>query len=69
MELLSLYKAQKLAMELTGLSSSQQVDMCPDSCMAFTGEFEDQLFCTYVHNKCDGLGCRPCGQPHYDKKG
>jgi len=64
-ELLSLYKVRKLAIELTGLSS-QLVDMCPKSCMAFTGDFKDQLFCTYVRDKRGGL---PCGQPRYDKKG
>ena len=64
-ELLSLYRVQKLAIELTGLSS-QLVDMCPNSCMAFTGEFKDQLFCTYIHDKCCAL---PCGQPCHDKKG
>ena len=65
LEILSLYKARKLVMELTGLSS-QLVDMCPQSCMAFTGEFKDQLFCTYVRDKRGG---RPCGEPRYDKKG
>jgi hypothetical protein len=51
-------------MELTGLSS-QLVDMCPESCMAFTGEFKDGHTCTYIHDKRKG----PCGQPHYDRNG
>jgi hypothetical protein len=63
MEILSLYMARKLAIELTGLSS-QLVDMCPKSCMAFTGEFKDLHSCTYVRDKR-----HVCGQPRYDKKG
>jgi hypothetical protein len=62
MEILSLYMVRKLAMELTGLSS-QLVDMCPKSCMAFTGEFKD-LFCTYIRDNA-----HVCGQPRYDKNG
>jgi hypothetical protein len=63
-EILSLYKARKLAMELTGLSS-QLVDRCPKSCMAFTGEFKDELFCTYIRDRQK----KPCGQPRYDRNG
>ncbi|KAH9030874.1 hypothetical protein EDB83DRAFT_2168704, partial [Lactarius deliciosus] len=49
-EILSLYMVRKLAIELTGLSS-QLVDMCPKSCMAFTGEFKDLHSCIYIRNK------------------
>jgi hypothetical protein len=63
MEIISLYMARKLAIELTGLSS-QLVDMCPKSCMAFTGEFKDLQSCIYARDKR-----HVCGQPHYDKKG
>lgn len=64
-EILSLYMVRKLAMVLTGLSS-QLVDMCPKSCMAFTGEFKDLNSCIYVRDKrCN----EPCGQPRYDMKG
>jgi hypothetical protein len=63
-EILSLYLVRKLANELTGLSS-KLVDMCPRSCMAFTGEFKDHLSCIYVCDKNKG----PCGEPRYDKKG
>ena len=63
MDILSLYMARKLAMELTKLSS-QLVDMCPRSCMAFTGEFKGLHKCIYVRDKR-----HPCGQPCYDKKG
>ena len=61
-EILSLYMVRKLAMEVTGLIS-QMVDMCPKSCMAFTGESKDLQFCTYERRH------GPCGQPRYDKKG
>lgn len=61
-DILSLYMVQKLAIELTGLSS-KLVDMCPKSCMAFTGEFKDLHSCIYVRDKCLGA----CGQPRYDK--
>src|ERR1700733_5830854 len=63
-EILSLYMARKLAMEVTGLSS-QLVDMCPKSCMAFTGEFKELWSCTYIRDKHIGA----CGEPRYDKKG
>ena len=39
------------------------VDMCPKSCMAFTGDFKDLQSCTYIRDKKLG----PCGQPCYDK--
>ena len=61
-EILSLYSVRKLAAEVTGLSS-QMVDMCPKSCMAFTGDFKDLQSCTYIRDKKLG----PCGQPRYDK--
>ena len=58
-EILSLYMVRKLAIELTGLSF-QLVDMCPKSCMAFTGEYKDLNSCIYVCDRHHG----PCGQPH-----
>ena len=63
-EILSLYMARKLALKLTGLSS-QLVDMCPKSCMAYTGEFKDLTSCIHIRDKRN----RPCGQPRYDKNG
>jgi hypothetical protein len=39
------------------------VDMCPRSCMAFTGEFKGYQTCVHI---CDG---HVCGEPHFDKKG
>ena len=61
-KVLSLYMARKLAMDVTGLSS-QLVDTCPRSCMAYTGEFKNDCFCVYVHNK------QRCNEPHYNMKG
>jgi Transposase family tnp2 len=63
LEILSLYMARKLAIERTGLSS-QLVDMCPKSCMAFTGEFKNLRSCNYIRDKRKG----PCGELRYDKK-
>jgi len=61
MEILSLYMIRKLAMELTGLSS-QLVDMCPKSCIAYTGKFKDDQFCPYIRDK-------KCNEPRYNNKG
>ena len=61
-EILSLYMVRKLAIKLTGLES-QLVDMCPKSCMAFTGEFKDLRFCTYIR----GGQQEPCGEPRYNQ--
>ena len=63
-EILSLYRVRKLAIEVLGLTS-QLVDMCPKSCMAFTGEFKDLRFCTHVREKRG----QACGQPRFDSKG
>ena len=51
-------------MEVLGLTS-QLVDMCFKSCMAFTEEFKELHFCTHVHEKCG----QACGQPHFDSMG
>ena len=40
-EILSLYKVKQLAMDLTGIRPTF-VDMCPNSCMAFTGDAKSQ---------------------------
>jgi hypothetical protein len=61
-DILSLYLVRKLAIEVTGLSS-QMVDMCPKSCMAFTGDYKGLQSCTYVRDKRFG----PCGEPRYDR--
>jgi hypothetical protein len=53
-EILSLYKVRKLALELTGLKPSF-VDMCPKSCMAFTGNSHSGSTCSY----------KDCNEPRY----
>jgi hypothetical protein len=56
-KLLSLYAVRKLAEKLTGLSPSF-IDMCPRSCIAYTGEFQSENICTHSH---DGKICNePC---------
>jgi hypothetical protein len=57
-DILSLYKVRKLASDLTGLKQSF-VDMCPKSCMAFTGESKTQSTCSYSHNG------KVCGESRY----
>jgi hypothetical protein len=57
-EILSLYKVRKLALKLTGLKPCF-VDICPRSCMAFTGDSHSQSTCSYSHNGKD------CNEPRY----
>jgi hypothetical protein len=57
-EILSLKSVQKLAATLTDLRPLQ-IDMCPKSCLAYTGEFADLESCSRMH---DG---KICGEPHY----
>jgi hypothetical protein len=54
-EILSLHRVRQLALNLTGLKPSW-VDMCPKSCMDFTGDFHSNLACSYSHNG-RGPGC------------
>ena len=58
MEILSLYKVRQLASDLAGLTPSF-VEMCPNSCQAYTGEFESDTMCTH---SCKG---KVCNEPHY----
>lgn len=60
-KILSLYSVQKLAMNLTDFRPSK-VDMCPHSCIAYTGEFETMTSCPYVKEH------KICGQPRYKHK-
>jgi Transposase family tnp2 len=53
-EILSLYMVRKLALKLTGLKTSF-VDMCPKSCMAFTGDSQSESACSYKN----------CNEPRY----
>ena len=61
-EILSLYSTQKLARSLTDLHPSQ-VDMCPQSCLAYEGEFAEMETCPYTRNG------KVCGEPRYKAKG
>jgi len=61
--ILSLYKARKLAEELTGLSPIK-VDMCPSSCIAYAGEYKDNSTCTFIRK-----GKPPCGKARYKSSG
>ena len=69
-EVLSLYMVRKLAMKVLGLSA-QMVDMCPRSCMAFTGEFKDLRSCIHMRDKHKGNKhtLEVCGEPRFDNKG
>jgi hypothetical protein len=53
-EILSLYRVRKLAAKLARLKPSF-VDMCPKSCMAFTGDSQSETTCSY----------KGCNEPHY----
>jgi hypothetical protein len=46
-EILSLYGCQQLAIKLTELEA-QKVDVCPNSCIAYTGQFKVLTACPYV---------------------
>ena len=68
-ENLSLYKVKQLAMDLTGLRPSF-VEMCPRSCMAFTGKYQSQSACSYTHagKGCNELRYRPTQGPRAKPK-
>jgi hypothetical protein len=46
-EILSIYSAQKLAEDLTELKP-KKVDICPNSCIAYTGEFAELESCPFI---------------------
>lgn len=60
-EILSLHSTRKLAKSVTDLYPSQ-VDMCPLSCLAYTGEFAEMKTCPYTR---DG---KVCGELRYKPK-
>ena len=61
--ILSLHAVHRLASHLTGLEPVQ-VDICPGSCIAYTGSFEELDSCPFVWS-----GSRsPCGLPCYKQK-
>ena len=60
-EILTLHSVKKLAATLADFEP-EKVDMCPKSCIAYTGEFEDMEFCPYVR------AGKQCGEPRYQTK-
>jgi hypothetical protein len=48
-DILSLHSCQKLAMHLTELEP-HQVDICPNTCIAYTGEYRDLAVCPYMRD-------------------
>ncbi len=61
-DILSLYNVHKLATDLTHLTL-QKFDMCPNSCLAYTGDFESLTSCPYRSKKT------VCGQSRYTARG
>jgi hypothetical protein len=62
LEILSIYSCRQLAAKLTELEP-EKVDICPKSCIAYTGQFKDMTSCPY---KRPGEGV--CGIPRYHTK-
>ncbi|KAF7986439.1 hypothetical protein HWV62_31195 [Athelia sp. TMB] len=60
LDILSLHLARKLAVEVTQLSPTK-VDICPRSCIAYTGDFKDLISCPFVRDR----ESQPCGQARY----
>jgi hypothetical protein len=63
-EILSLHSVRKLALQTARLVP-QRIDMCPKSCMAYTGDHKDKTHCSYVHPKSKSK--IPCGEPRFKK--
>jgi len=60
-EILSLTAVKKLAMNLSGLRP-HKIDVCPNSCIAYTGANEGLTHCPYIKDK------KMCGEPRYKGK-
>ena len=60
-EILSLYSVKKLAMNLSGLKP-RKIDMCPKSCMAYTGDNIGLSNCCYVNDNVI------CNEARYNAK-
>ena len=52
---------QKLAATLTDLEPLQ-IDICPKTCLTYTGDFADLEFCPHIHKG------KTCGEHHYQLK-
>lgn len=61
LEVYSLHRVRKLARSLTSFSE-RKIDMCPRSCIAYTGEYQNLQKCPYVHKK-HGL----CNEARFQK--
>jgi len=63
-EILSLYKVQQLAEFLTRLSP-RRIDMCPKSCIAYTGKYSNLSKCPYISTSTKTT----CDEPRFKRKG
>ena len=64
-EILSLGSARKLAATLADFKP-EHIDMCPQSCIAYTGEFAGMKSCPYIHagKLCGELRYQPQKNPN-----
>ena len=60
-EILPLHAVKKLAMDLSGLRP-YKIDICPNSCIAYTGAYSNLTNCPYVKDK------DKCNEPRYKRK-
>ena len=60
-KILSLHLVKQLAAKLTTLKPTK-VHMCPSSCIAYAGEYQDHIKCPFI---ASGKEKAPCGLPHY----
>ncbi|KAF6759079.1 hypothetical protein DFP72DRAFT_1064032 [Ephemerocybe angulata] len=61
-EILSLHLVRKLILKISRLEP-KRIDMCPKSCMAFTGEYQGKDKCQYINPKTKEV----CGQLRWKK--
>jgi hypothetical protein len=59
-EILSLHRVRALALRLARITP-KLVDMCPKSCIAYTGEYTNLTHCPYIHPKSKA----PCNEPRF----
>ena len=59
-EIMSLYRVRRLGMQIANIEP-RQVDMCPKSCIAYTGDYSGLMECPYIRS-----GSKvPCGEKRY----
>lgn len=63
MQRFSRHTARKIAAQITELTPVK-VDICPFSCITYTGEFGDMTSCPHIRNKriCGALHCQPVSE-------